>query len=128
MPRLYYNVNTAEKNKLDAPSVFSNIYWCTLIICWFYFIQQKCIQYWPDSNKKKETFGSTDIILTKEDVCSDFTVRHLQLQQVCLLEKYTAVWCSIGQYRNNIIIFLLYMVNSSFELRSSNYRKKDIEC
>ena len=84
------------KNKLDARSVFSNVYWRTLIIYWFYFTQQKCIQYWPDSNKKKETFGSTDIILTKEDVCSDFTVRHLHLQQVCIIEIYTVMWCSVG--------------------------------
>ncbi|XP_071163564.1 receptor-type tyrosine-protein phosphatase alpha-like [Mytilus edulis] len=43
--------------------------------------KHKCIQYWPEEENHKVSYGAIDIFLIKEEVYSDFVVRIIKMQK-----------------------------------------------
>jgi len=48
-----------------------------------FFIQQKCLQYWPEEGDEC-TYGSINIKLTKTETFEDFVIRSLETRKVSL--------------------------------------------
>jgi len=51
-----------------------------VLVCYCCFLQQKCLQYWPEQGE--QMFGHTHVSLVKTEDYTDHVVRHLQIKQV----------------------------------------------
>ncbi|CAC5375547.1 Receptor-type tyrosine-protein phosphatase H,Receptor-type tyrosine-protein phosphatase V,Phosphatidylinositol phosphatase PTPRQ,Receptor-type tyrosine-protein phosphatase eta,Tyrosine-protein phosphatase non-receptor type 7,Receptor-type tyrosine-protein phosphatase N2,Receptor-type tyrosine-protein phosphatase beta [Mytilus coruscus] len=73
--------------------------------------KQKCIQYWPDHEQQKTPFRSISLLLVKEEVYSDFTVRRLKLQKgnemKSVLQFHFTAWPDkdVPKYASSLIHF-----------------------
>ncbi|XP_076081167.1 receptor-type tyrosine-protein phosphatase epsilon-like [Mytilus galloprovincialis] len=80
--------------------------------------KQKCIQYWPDHEQQMTAFGAISILLVKNDVYSDFTIRRLKLRKenetktVC--QFHFTAWPDkdVPKYASSLVHFR-YKVNTT---------------
>ncbi|CAC5368341.1 Phosphatidylinositol phosphatase PTPRQ,Receptor-type tyrosine-protein phosphatase O,Receptor-type tyrosine-protein phosphatase beta,Receptor-type tyrosine-protein phosphatase eta [Mytilus coruscus] len=98
-----FRIFTEDKNRSDTGKIS---------------IKQKCIQYWPDSEQQKKSFGLISLLLIKEDVYSDFTVRRLKLQKEnetkVVLQFHFTAWPDkdVPKYASSLVHFL-HKVNTT---------------
>ncbi|XP_071163740.1 receptor-type tyrosine-protein phosphatase kappa-like [Mytilus edulis] len=73
--------------------------------------KEKCIQYWPDHEQQKTSYGSISLLLVKEDVYSDFTVRRITLQKEkdtkTVLQFHFTAWPDkdVPKYASSLVHF-----------------------
>ncbi|XP_052106281.1 receptor-type tyrosine-protein phosphatase kappa-like [Mytilus californianus] len=73
--------------------------------------KEKCIQYWPDHEQQKTSYGPISLLLVKEDVYSDFTVRRIKLQKEnvtkTVLQFHFTAWPDkdVPKYASSLVHF-----------------------
>ena len=59
-------------------------------LCFFY-LQEKCRQYWPEEKLQEQAYGQINMKVTSVETWADFTLRTFRLTMVCTETSFTGI-------------------------------------